>query len=129
MLYLHFLQSSYLVYEIGDKKSKSTYLFISNKHEYLEFIWNPWTEICEKHLRVVNWEFENFCKLNKNKRTLKLLPSNTLFIVIKLSKVVSSRLSFRRFDLQTGVFFVRVCKGNIFKKKTIVICTFCNYLK
>ena len=32
---------------------------------------------------IVYWEFENFCKLNKYKKTLKSLPNNTLSIVIK----------------------------------------------
>ena len=77
MLYLHFLQLFHLVYKIGNKKSKSSYLFISSKCDYLRIIWNPWTEMCKKHLRAVNWGFENFCKVNKYKITLKWLPNNT----------------------------------------------------
>ena len=33
--FLHFLSLIHLVFEIGKKKSKSSYLFISNKCEYL----------------------------------------------------------------------------------------------
>ena len=36
MSYLHFLQLFHLVYEISNKKSKSSYLFIPNKHKYLK---------------------------------------------------------------------------------------------
>ena len=35
MLYLHFLELFHLVYEIGKKKSKSSYYFISKKRDYL----------------------------------------------------------------------------------------------
>ena len=33
--FLHFLQLFHLVYKIGNTKSKSSYMFISNKCEYL----------------------------------------------------------------------------------------------
>ena len=36
----------------------------------------------EKHLGVINSEFENLCKLNKYGITLKSLPGNTFVIVI-----------------------------------------------
>ena len=45
MLYLDFLQLFHLVYEIVNKKSDSSYLFISKKREYLRV-----------YLKSLNWD-------------------------------------------------------------------------
>ena len=88
MLYLHFRPLFHLVYKIGYKKSKSSYLFIVN-HEYLR--------VYLKSLNRDMWEaLENFCKLNKSgnksKITLMSLPNNTL-LQSSVSKIISSMLT------------------------------------
>ena len=60
MLYLHFLQLINLVSEMGNEKSKSSYLFISNNRKYLRVYltslkWDTQETLDSCRLKI--WEF------------------------------------------------------------------------